>query len=215
MIRDLAGFARVAGGALQGENAAFGPVASDSRTLEPGALFVALARRALRRPRLRRPGGGTRRRGRRRQPAGRRRGGAGRRARHAGRADPLRQRVAPGLRRHRGRHHRQQRQDHGQGDDRRDPRRLRSVPRHQGQPEQPHRRAAHARAARRHAPLCGDRDGREPPGRDRATRGDLRAGRRARHQRRPGAPRGLRRHRGSRARQGRDVRGARRRRTRR
>ena len=43
MIRDLAGFARVAGGALQGENAAFGPVASDSRTLEPGALFVALA----------------------------------------------------------------------------------------------------------------------------------------------------------------------------
>ena len=43
MIRDLAGFARVAGGSLQGENAAFGTVASDSRTLEPGALFVALA----------------------------------------------------------------------------------------------------------------------------------------------------------------------------
>jgi UDP-N-acetylmuramoyl-tripeptide--D-alanyl-D-alanine ligase len=43
MIRDLAGFARVAGGKLEGENAAFGAVASDSRTLEQGALFVALA----------------------------------------------------------------------------------------------------------------------------------------------------------------------------
>ena len=42
MIRDLAGFARAAGGTLQGGNAAFGPVASDSRTLEAGALFVAL-----------------------------------------------------------------------------------------------------------------------------------------------------------------------------
>jgi len=43
MIRDLAGFASVAGGTLRGENAAFGQVASDSRTLEPGALFMALA----------------------------------------------------------------------------------------------------------------------------------------------------------------------------
>jgi UDP-N-acetylmuramoyl-tripeptide--D-alanyl-D-alanine ligase len=43
VIRDLAGFARVTGGKLQGANAAFGPVVSDSRTLEPGSLFVALA----------------------------------------------------------------------------------------------------------------------------------------------------------------------------
>ncbi len=43
MIRDLAEFARVSGGTLHGENRAFAAVASDSRTLEPGALFVALS----------------------------------------------------------------------------------------------------------------------------------------------------------------------------
>ena len=43
MIRVVAGFDRVTGGRLQGETAAFGPVVSDSRTLEPGSLFVALA----------------------------------------------------------------------------------------------------------------------------------------------------------------------------
>jgi len=42
MIRDLAELARVTGGALHGANAAFGAVTTDSRTLEPGALFVAL-----------------------------------------------------------------------------------------------------------------------------------------------------------------------------
>jgi UDP-N-acetylmuramoyl-tripeptide--D-alanyl-D-alanine ligase len=42
MIRDLAELARVTGGALHGANAAFGTVTTDSRTLEPGALFVAL-----------------------------------------------------------------------------------------------------------------------------------------------------------------------------
>jgi UDP-N-acetylmuramoyl-tripeptide--D-alanyl-D-alanine ligase len=42
MIRDLADLARVSGGVLSGSNAAFGPVISDSRALEPGALFVAL-----------------------------------------------------------------------------------------------------------------------------------------------------------------------------
>jgi UDP-N-acetylmuramoyl-tripeptide--D-alanyl-D-alanine ligase len=42
MIRDLAELARVTGGVLGGANAAFGAVLSDSRALEPGALFVAL-----------------------------------------------------------------------------------------------------------------------------------------------------------------------------
>ncbi len=42
MIRDLAELARVTGGVLHGPNAAFAAVTSDSRTLEPGALFVAL-----------------------------------------------------------------------------------------------------------------------------------------------------------------------------
>lgn len=42
MIRDLAELARVAGGVLHGADAAFGTVLSDSRALEPGALFVAL-----------------------------------------------------------------------------------------------------------------------------------------------------------------------------
>ena len=42
MIRDLAELARVTGGVLSGSNAAFGSVISDSRALEPGALFVAL-----------------------------------------------------------------------------------------------------------------------------------------------------------------------------
>jgi len=42
MIRDLAELARVTGGVLHGADAAFGAVISDSRALEPGALFVAL-----------------------------------------------------------------------------------------------------------------------------------------------------------------------------
>jgi len=42
MIRDLAEVARVTGGVLHGADAAFGAVISDSRALEPGALFVAL-----------------------------------------------------------------------------------------------------------------------------------------------------------------------------
>jgi UDP-N-acetylmuramoyl-tripeptide--D-alanyl-D-alanine ligase len=42
MIRDLAELARVTGGALHGDDVAFGPVITDSRTMEPGALFVAL-----------------------------------------------------------------------------------------------------------------------------------------------------------------------------
>jgi UDP-N-acetylmuramoyl-tripeptide--D-alanyl-D-alanine ligase len=43
MIRDLAQLARVCDGRLEGANAAFGAVSTDSRTLEPGSLFVALA----------------------------------------------------------------------------------------------------------------------------------------------------------------------------
>jgi len=42
VIRDLAELARQTGGVLHGTNAAFGSVLSDSRALEPGALFVAL-----------------------------------------------------------------------------------------------------------------------------------------------------------------------------
>jgi len=43
MIRDLAGFARSSGGVLRGDNAAFAAVTTDSRSLEPGSLFVALS----------------------------------------------------------------------------------------------------------------------------------------------------------------------------
>ncbi len=43
MNRDLAELARVTGGRLEGANAAFGTVSTDSRTLEPGSLFVALS----------------------------------------------------------------------------------------------------------------------------------------------------------------------------
>ncbi len=42
MQRDLASLARAAGGVVQGGNAAFGAVLTDTRTIEPGALFVAL-----------------------------------------------------------------------------------------------------------------------------------------------------------------------------
>ena len=40
--RDLATFAQVSGGVLHGANAKFARVISDSRALEPGALFIAL-----------------------------------------------------------------------------------------------------------------------------------------------------------------------------
>lgn len=43
MIRDLAELARVSRGRLQGDNTGFGAVSSDTRSLEPGSLFVALA----------------------------------------------------------------------------------------------------------------------------------------------------------------------------
>jgi UDP-N-acetylmuramoyl-tripeptide--D-alanyl-D-alanine ligase len=42
MIRDLATLARATGGSLHGSNATFGAVSSDTRQIEPGALFVAL-----------------------------------------------------------------------------------------------------------------------------------------------------------------------------
>jgi len=42
MIRDLSELARVTGGVLHGVDAAFGTVTTDSRSLEPGSLFVAL-----------------------------------------------------------------------------------------------------------------------------------------------------------------------------
>jgi UDP-N-acetylmuramoyl-tripeptide--D-alanyl-D-alanine ligase len=43
IARDLETFASVTGGKLVGDDAAFGPVQTDSRTIEAGALFVALA----------------------------------------------------------------------------------------------------------------------------------------------------------------------------
>jgi UDP-N-acetylmuramoyl-tripeptide--D-alanyl-D-alanine ligase len=43
MNRDLAELARVTGGRLEGANTTFGTLSTDSRTLEPGSLFVALA----------------------------------------------------------------------------------------------------------------------------------------------------------------------------
>ncbi len=42
MQRDLASLARAAGGVVQGGNVEFGAVQTDTRTIEPGALFVAL-----------------------------------------------------------------------------------------------------------------------------------------------------------------------------
>ena len=42
MMRTLAAFAQACGGQLAGADAAFTDVVSDSRTLEPGQLFVAL-----------------------------------------------------------------------------------------------------------------------------------------------------------------------------
>jgi UDP-N-acetylmuramoyl-tripeptide--D-alanyl-D-alanine ligase len=42
VIRDLAELARVTGGVLHGADVAFGAVITDSRAIEPGALFVAL-----------------------------------------------------------------------------------------------------------------------------------------------------------------------------
>ena len=42
MRRDLANLARVAAGVVEGDNAAFGAVMTDTRAIEPGALFVAL-----------------------------------------------------------------------------------------------------------------------------------------------------------------------------
>ena len=86
---------------------------------------------------------------------------------------------------------------------------LRSVPRDAGQPQQPHRRAAHAVPARSRASLRRHRDGREPPGRNRAPGRDRRADGRPGDQCRPGAPRRIRRHRRRRQGQGRDVRSAR------
>ena len=42
MQRDLDNLARAAGGVVQGDNVHFGAVLSDTRTIQPGALFVAL-----------------------------------------------------------------------------------------------------------------------------------------------------------------------------
>ena len=93
---------------------------------------------------------------------------AGGRARGARGPDSVRTRM-PGVSGRRRGHHRQQRQDHGQGDDGGDPRIAEAawLPAATSTTTSVCRSP---RAARVRASLCRDRDGRESPGRDRAPR---------------------------------------------
>ena len=185
MKRRLAQFAADCGGTLQGEDREFSGVSTDTRTLARGELFV-----ALRGPRFD---------GADFVAQAQAAGAAGavvaagapprwpRRARTAARCRrswwPTRSRAAAGgatpgaaLRDPGDRRRRQQRQDHLQGNDRRDPRAGRPGARDPRQPQQPHRRAADAAAPRAGAPPRRDRDGRQP--RRRGRRADaLRASR--------------------------------------
>ena len=166
MKRTLQAAARVLGGQLiglaEGADRPYSVVSSDSRTLGPGALFV-----ALRGPKVRR-------RGVRRRSRGARRGGRHRRSSAVPCAlpqilvaDALRalQQLARGWR-----------ADHSipivavggsngkttdQGNDGRDSLPHGSVPRDPRQSQQPHRRSAHLDAPRAFAPQCRDRDGRQ------------------------------------------------------
>jgi hypothetical protein len=144
--RTLAEFARACGGELHGADRAYTGVSTTRARSRPGELFVALRGRASTptnssRPRSRRRGwrGG--------RHASRPPHRADRGARHA---DALTESARAGARnsRCRGRRRRQQRQDHGQGDDRRDPRARADHAGDARQPQQPHRRAAHAASAR-------------------------------------------------------------------
>ncbi len=210
MIRDLAELARVTGGVLHGADAGFGTVTTDSRTLEPGTLFVALRGERFDGhdfvPQARDP-----RRGRRaRERAWCRPRSpqvvvpdtleALRRFAHAWRRDFAGTVVGD---------HRQQRQDHGQGDDRRDSRHVPArawstqgnLNNHIGVPltlarlDAKHRYAVIEMGANHRGEIAHLASIAEPE-------------RRPGHQRRSRAPRGIRRHRGRGARQGRDVPGA-------
>ena len=130
-MMDLATAAHAVRGRVDGANVRFARVTTDSRAVERGDLFVALAGRALRRPRLRRE----RVRPRRRGGAGRRRTAARSPARSSrcptrsprSGAWPRDWRARFALPLARGR--RLQRQDDGQGDGRLDPARARSASR--------------------------------------------------------------------------------------
>ena len=129
-----------------GADRAYTGVSTDTRTLKPGELFV-----ALRGPRFNANDFVARRRKRRRRRRRRRHAASSRPLRADRRAptrklrsEPLRRRLARALRDARRRRRRQQRQDHGQGNDRGDPRARGRDARDARQPQQPHRRAAHA-----------------------------------------------------------------------
>jgi UDP-N-acetylmuramoyl-tripeptide--D-alanyl-D-alanine ligase len=102
--------------AAVGADVSINAVVSDSRKLSPGCLFVALEGAALRRPQLRRQGAGTRRRrghGSGECTNGDQPGADGRR--HTASPRPT-GRLAPQHHAGQGRRdHRQQRQDHGEG----------------------------------------------------------------------------------------------------
>ena len=93
-------------------------VSTDTRSLQPGQLFFAF-RGARRRRRVRRRCGPTRRGGRRGGSPPGRAAAPGRGCRHAARARRPRAALARALRDPAHRHHRLERQDHRQGDDRR------------------------------------------------------------------------------------------------
>ena len=206
MKRTLRAAARVLGaqliGLAEGADRPYSVVSSDSRTLGPGALFVALR------------GDEVRRRGVRRRSRGARRGGRHCRSSHAdvraaadsrrgcaSRAAAARAGLARGsFDADRG-GGRQQRQDHHQGNDGGDSLAHGSVPRDPWQSQQPHRRAADLDAPRAFASQRRDRDGRQSHRRCGRTRDPRAADRRTDHQCRRGAPGGIRRSR--RRRQGR------------
>ena len=193
MKRTLGDAAQAAGGRLVGDDQRYSVVSSDSRTLEPGALFV-----ALRGPQFDGADfvGGALERGAvgalvERQVAAP--------ISQIVVADALAavQALAAAWRsqfRHSDRRRgRQQRQDHGEGDDRGHPvahGRVHGDPR---QPQQPHRRAADPDAARARAPQRRGGDGREPHRRRRAARAARAAHGGAHHQCGRRASRGLRR----------------------
>jgi hypothetical protein len=147
-------------------------VHSDTRTLQPGDLFVALRGERFDGhdflPQARAAGAAAALAERGCRPPG---WPGSQVADSAGSAAAAGRRLARASRWPGDRRHRQQWQDHGDADGRRHPARWhgRGGVRHAGQPQQPHRPAAHA-AARCAArpPRRRGRAGHQPPGRDRA-----------------------------------------------